>query len=99
MPMGINEKEYAMNVVSELRMSGFKVDMDYMSRNVKSNFKQADRLKSKFVMIIGEEELKNRVLTIKNNATKEEFKIEADYLIYFFDEQLSTFEGEHDESK
>ena len=70
-PMSINEKDYALNIVNNLRMNGFKVDCDYMNRNLKSNFKQADRLNSKYIIIIGEEEKNSQILTIKNNETKE----------------------------
>ena len=40
---------------------GFKTDIDYMNRNIKSNFKQADKLDSRFIIIIGEEEMKSKV--------------------------------------
>ena len=82
-PMSINEKDYALNIVNNLRMNGFKVDCDYMNRNIKSNFKQADRLNSKYIIIIGEEEKNSQILTIKNNETKEEYKVKYDDLIGF----------------
>lgn len=87
-PMSINEKDYALNIVNNLRMNGFKVDCDYMNRNIKSNFKQADRLNSKYIIIIGEEEKNSQILTIKNNETKEEYKVKYDDLIEFFDERI-----------
>lgn len=87
-PMSINEKDYALNIVNNLRMNGFKVDCDYMNRNIKSNFKQADRLNSKYIIIIGEEEKDSQILTIKNNETKEEYKVKYDDLIEFFDERI-----------
>ncbi len=86
--MSINEKDYALNIVNNLRMNGFKVDCDYMNRNIKSNFKQADRLNSKYIIIIGEEEKNSQILTIKNNETKEEYKVKYDDLIEFFDERI-----------
>ena len=87
-PMSINEKDYALNIVNNLRMNGFKVDCDYMNRNIKSNFKQADRLNSKYIIIIGAEEKNSQILTIKNNETKEEYKVKYDDLIEFFDERI-----------
>ena len=83
------EKAYSLRLCTELRLNGFVVDMDYNNRNLKSNFKQADRLNSKFVIIVGEEEVNTNILTIKNNETKEEEKIDANYLVYYLDEQLS----------
>ena len=43
------EKEYAATLVQELRMSGFKVDTEYTGRTLKAQFKQADRLNSRFL--------------------------------------------------
>ena len=37
-PMSENEKAYSIGITNALRISGFKTDMDYMSRNIKSNF-------------------------------------------------------------
>ena len=94
-PMSENEIENALSLTNHLRLNGFKVDMDYMNRNIKSNFKQADRLNSKFVAIIGEEEVKNNTVTIKNNNTKEEYKMLLNEIVEFLDEEL---EGEHNEN-
>ena len=87
-PMSENEKQKSLKLTNNLRMNGFKVDMDYLNRNIKSNFKQADRLNSKFVIIIGEEEIKTNVATIKNNHEKTEEKIEFDKLVEYLDRNI-----------
>lgn len=87
-PMSELENDYAISLLDYLRMNGFKADMDYMARNFKSNFKQADRLNSKYVVLVGDEETKTGVLTIKDNKTKEEYKVKEEELIDFFDEKI-----------
>lgn len=87
-PMSELENDYAISLLDHLRMNGFKADMDYMARNFKSNFKQADRLNSKYVVLVGDEETKTGVLTIKDNKTKEEYKIKEEELIEFFDDKI-----------
>ena len=87
-----NEKEYIMKLANDLRGSGFKIDVDYESKSFKNNFKRADKLKSKFVIIIGEEEVKTKVLTVKNNNAKEEYKVSIDELVKFLDEKLGDFD-------
>ena len=87
-PMSENEKQKSLKLTNNLRMNGFKVDMDYLNRNIKSNFKQADRLNSKFVIIIGEEEIKTNIETIKNNHEKTEEKIEFDKLVEYLDKNI-----------
>jgi len=88
-PMSDEEKDYAIHICMDLRLNGFITEMDYNSRNLKNNFKNADKLNTKFVIIIGEEEKNSGILTIKNNETKEEYKVEHDELVDFLDENLS----------
>lgn len=91
-PMSNNELSYSYILCQDLRMNGFSTDIDYINRNIKANFKQADRLEAKYVIIIGEEELNTKILTIKDNKNKKEYKIEEEKLIEFLDEVI---ENEH----
>lgn len=93
-PMGDESKTKSVSLVHFLRLSGFDVEMDYNDRNLKSNFKNADRLGVRFIIIIGEEEINSKVLTIKDNNTKEQFKIEIERLVDFLDEKLG--DGDED---
>ena len=84
----IDTKTYSLKLLEMIRMNGFKADIDYMDRNMKANFKQADRLNSKYIIIIGDEEVKNKTLTINDNKTKEEYKVKEEELINFLDEKI-----------
>ena len=66
---------------------------------MKAQFKQADRLNSKYLIILNDEDLKNDEVKIKNNKTKKEDLVSIDYLIYYLDEALGDDleEFEHDE--
>ena len=88
-PMSEQEKEYSAHLCMELRLNGFITDIDYNNRNLKNNFKMADKLNSRFVIIIGEEEKNTDIITIKNNETKEEYKIKFEDLIDFLDENIN----------
>ena len=59
--------------------------MDYTNKNMKAKFKEADRYNAKFIIIIGEDEVKKDLLTIKDNLTKEEVKVERDNLLDYLD--------------
>ena len=83
------EKKYATSLVQYLRGNGFRVETEYTKRGLKAQFKQADRLKSKYLIILNDDDLKNDEIKIKNNKTKEEELIGIDYLIYYLDEHLS----------
>ena len=86
--MSEEEKDYAINICSFLRLNGFITEIDYNNRNIKNNFKNADRLESKFVIIIGSNEKETNILTIKNNTTKEEYKVKYEDIIDFFDNNI-----------
>lgn len=82
------EKKYALSLVQMLRMSGFRAETEYTGRGLKAQFKQADRLNSKFLILLNDEDLARDEVKIKNNKTKEEELVGIDYLMYFLDEQL-----------
>lgn len=86
--ISMNEDIKAFKLANILRMNGFNVEMDYNRKNLKSNFKKADKLKVKYLIIVGEEEVKNAVLTVKDNETKEEYKIDFKDIIQFLDRRL-----------
>ena len=87
-----DEKKYAVYLAQELRMAGFVVDTEYTGRNLKGQFRQADRLNAKYLCILNSEDLNNNEVKIKNNKTKEEEIISLDAIIYFLDEKLNTME-------
>ena len=86
----ITEKEnfYALELAQKLRMCGYKVDLDLSGKNMKAKFKESDRYKSKYTIIVGEEEELTDTLTLKDNLTKEEKKIELDNLIDYLDTNI-----------
>lgn len=93
-----DEKKYAAYLIQELRLAGFIVETEYTGRNLKGQFKQADRLGAKFLAILNSEDLNNNEVKIKNNKTKEEEVISLDVLIYYLDEKLNCDEeGYEDE--
>ena len=87
-----DEKKYAVYLAQELRMAGFVVETEYTGRNLKGQFRQADRLNAKYLCILNSEDLNNNEVKIKNNKTKEEEIISLDAIIYFLDEKLNTME-------
>ena len=80
-----DEKQYAAYITAELRLNGYIAEMENMGRNLKSQFKQADRLNTKYLIILNSDDLKNELITIKDNLTKEETKINPIGLIDHLD--------------
>lgn len=65
------EKEYALALTQDLRLNGLRVETEYMGRNLKGQFKQADRLKAKYLVILNDEDLVGGEIQVKDNLTKE----------------------------
>lgn len=90
------EKKYALYLAQELRLNGFTVEMENMGRSLKAQFKQADRLHSKFTIVLNSEELDEDYVTVKNAISKEEEQVSLDALIYYLDENLMDDDTECD---
>lgn len=65
------EKEYAMALTQDLRLQGLRVETEYTGRGLKGQFKQADRLNAKFLVILNSEDLVAGEIQVKDNQTKE----------------------------
>ncbi len=72
------EKLHALDIVQNLRLNGVKTETDNMAKGLKSQFKVADRLNARLLVILNNEDLKKGLVTVKDNKTKEEEKIDID---------------------
>ncbi|MHB1452184.1 MAG: histidine--tRNA ligase [Coriobacteriia bacterium] len=58
-----------------LRDAGIAAELDHQARSLKSQFKQADRLGARFVLVVGPDELAAGEVTLRNMTTKEEKRV------------------------
>src|SRR6056297_1363824 len=79
--IGENAKKEAFRLNDLLRNTGFKTDIDYLNRSVRSQMKSADRMNADYTIILGEDELKNDSATIRNMKTGDEKSIKLSSLI------------------
>ncbi|WP_042146112.1 histidine--tRNA ligase [Paucisalibacillus sp. EB02] len=86
--LGEGTKEKAVQLVHELRQHNIQVDQDYQGKKVKAQFKAADRYKTKFVLVLGEDELQKQVINVKEMATGEQVEVPLDQLINTMKEKL-----------
>jgi histidyl-tRNA synthetase len=80
-----DEKDYAVALTQSLRMNGFNTDMEYMGRSLKSQFKEADRFKTRYLIILNSDDIKDGKVNVKDNVTKEEKKVTESDLIDYLD--------------
>jgi histidyl-tRNA synthetase len=65
----------AMRLAGALREEGISADLDYGGRGMRAQFKQADRVGATFAAILGEDELAQGVVTVRDMASGEEQKV------------------------
>ncbi len=77
--MGEEAGKAGLRLLRELRGLGISADMDYIDRGLKAKMKAADRSGAKYVAIIGDEELKKKVVVLKNmkDGTQKEIAVDA----------------------
>lgn len=79
----------ALKLVQAIRNAGFSADRDYMGRKAKAQFKSADKAKARLVVTIGDSELAEQQVKIKNMATR----VEATYpLAKIYDEFATVYD-------
>lgn len=65
----------ALELVQAIRKQGFTAERDYLGRKIKAQFKSADSFSAKMVITLGESEVENGQVTVKNNQTRKEIDV------------------------
>ena len=73
--MGEEAKLKAVELVSSFRAKGISADMDYIDRKMKAQMKAADRQQAKFVIVLGETELAEAAVNVKEMTTGNQEKL------------------------
>ena len=81
MPIGEENKGYAYRIARKLRSLDFTVEICLDKAKVPAMFKRAEHRRAKFAIIIGENEVKEGKIVIKNLASQEQIEIKEEELI------------------
>ena len=76
--MSVNEEEkmHALEIAQYLRLNNISCEINSNNLSLKSQFKVADNLKAKFLLILNTDDLNKGLINVKDNATKEEMKVD-----------------------
>jgi histidyl-tRNA synthetase len=66
---------------SALCLEGVKTEMDFGDKSLKSQMKRADRLGAKHVLIVGDNEIKQGSVILRNMTTKEQVTIPIEHVV------------------
>jgi histidyl-tRNA synthetase len=74
----------ALSIANELRELGYNVITDTLRRSLKAQLRDANRIGALKAVIIGEEELKNETVQIKDLSSGEQNEIAINELVKHF---------------
>lgn len=77
----IDNQSYLLSIAKVLRNAGHNVEYDLLARSIKAQFKYADKIGAKKVIVIGQEEYESGFLTLKDMESHEERKITIEELV------------------
>ena len=95
MPIGKESFEEANKLTNFLRLNGFSVEVCFENKNMGQMFKKAERRLAKYALILGENEIKDKKVELKNLKTKEQIEVNYDDLIDTLDNLIDEDEHEH----
>ncbi|WP_269447586.1 histidine--tRNA ligase [Amphibacillus xylanus] len=78
----------ASGIMKSLRMADIKVDKDFLGKKMKAQFKAADRENAKFVLIIGDHELEQGIVEIKDMSNGTQEQVSFDAIINYIKERI-----------
>ncbi|WP_428258245.1 histidine--tRNA ligase [Gallibacter sp. Marseille-QA0791] len=79
--MGDEARAVGLGLMKKLRDRGLKVQMDIMGRNIKNQFKYANRIKARKTVVIGQDEIDNDSFAIKDMDTSEQVTVPMAHII------------------
>ena len=85
--MGDNAKAAGLKLMHELRQEGVCVQMDIMGRKIKNQFKYADRIHAEKTIVIGDDELANNSVQLKDMTTSEQTMVPLDRIVEILTEE------------
>lgn len=75
------EKIKANIITQDLRLNNIICETNVMGKSLKSQFKEADNMNAKNLIILNSEDLSKGLITVKDNVTKKELKVPEDEII------------------
>ncbi|MCB2204336.1 histidine--tRNA ligase [bacterium] len=82
--MDDNSRAWAFQTAVQLRGKGIPAELDYAARSVKAQMREANRLNSRYVVLVGEEEMAASTAQVKDMAEGTQEGVEFEKLTDYF---------------
>ncbi len=78
----------ALQLAETLRQAGFATDLDIAGRSPKAQMRLANDLNARYALLLGEDELANQTVTVRDLQTREQQSIAQNHLIEWLNAHL-----------
>jgi histidyl-tRNA synthetase len=78
----------AYQIINQLHLEGIRAELDYEGKSLKSQMRRADKFKARYVLILGENELKQGKAVLRNMETKSQEEIPISSLLNILKEKV-----------
>ncbi|MDP4550408.1 histidine--tRNA ligase [Guptibacillus hwajinpoensis] len=92
--MGDEAQAASNGLVQKLRRAGISTERDYLDKKMKGQFKAANRLQSKYVAILGDEEIERNEINVKDMITGEQEAVSLTEVSSYLIDKLKEEDGE-----
>ncbi len=92
MPLGKESIETAYSLALSLRLSGYVTEVDLSGAKMASMFKKAEKAKADYGIILGENEIANKTVIVKDLCSKNQEEIKIDDLVQYLDDKYLASE-------
>jgi len=89
-PMGPEAKHRLAVVIDRLRRAGVSADMSYGDRGLKGAMKGADRAGARVALVLGEQELADGTVVLRNLATRDQHEVALEDVVQQVSHLLSA---------
>lgn len=79
--LGDEARKFGIGLINNLRNAGITCDTDYENKSLKGAMRAANDLKARFVLILGDDELKKKIIMLKDMASGEQKEVKCEDLV------------------
>jgi histidyl-tRNA synthetase len=88
--LGEEGYQEAFKLVNQLHLQGIRAELDYEGKSLKSQMRRADKLKARFALILGGDELKKGTVILRNMGDKSQEEVPIEGLIQALKEKIES---------
>ena len=86
--LGQEPSREAYRIINRLHLDGIRAELDYEGKSLKSQMRRADKLKARYVLILGEDELKRGKAVLRNMEMKSQEEISISNILTVIKEKV-----------